>query len=150
QGRELVACQIDELLQLRDLLTGGRQCRLRLTQLEMRVDARLVAILGELVDRFALLQGSLCYIELQVCPLQLYVGVRNVRRQGKTGGASIQLSRTCLTERSLVCGAVLAPEINFPAQRRLQLTEGIPAAAVGRGNQRALGKTLTRRTRLRV
>ncbi len=64
QGGELVACELDGFLPLRNLLAGRRQCRLGLTQLEPRVNARLVPILCQLEDLLTLRQGGLRDIEL--------------------------------------------------------------------------------------
>src|SRR5882724_10302427 len=76
--------------------------------------------------------------------------MRDVRRQSEARRSDIQLGRTSLTQGLLVGGAILPPEVDLPAERRLQIAECLPTATVWRRDYRLLRESLSGDTALRI
>src|SRR5258706_14897383 len=57
---------------------------------------------------------------------------------------SVDLGRPGFSERAFVRGAVLAPEVELPIERCLELVDGIPASRGRRPDQAVLRKALAR------
>src|SRR3954451_7732792 len=88
-------------LPLHNLFASRRQCRLRLTQLEPRVNSGVVAILCQVEDLLTLREGRLRDVQLQVGTFELNVRMGNVRRQREPRRPRIQRTRTGLADRLL-------------------------------------------------
>ena len=81
----------------------------------------------------ALLERGLGDIEQQISVLQLDVGMRDAG--GEREARSLGVHRACArkSERALIGGALLAPEIQFPAERGLQVAHVVVLPAKGGG-----------------
>jgi len=115
-----------------------RQCGLRLLDLEQRIDAGGVAIAGQRINLVALLERGLGDVELQIGALHLNIRMRDVHRQRKPCGMGVDVGNARRAERAFIGFAILAPEIDFPRQRRFQLMQRRPALS-RRQRRRAAG-----------
>jgi hypothetical protein len=76
----------------------------------------------------------------QIRALQRHVRLRDVRRQREPRRIRVDFRRARSAKRRLICSAVLAPEVDLPRQRCLQLIDGVRAAAERRGVRAFSGK----------
>ena len=133
-----MARELDRLPELNDLFARRRQGLLGLLDFEARIQAGRVPIARERGDPLALLERGLGYIEQQVRVLQLDVGMRDADREGETRRLGIHRACARKSESALIGGALLAPEIQFPTERGLQVAERGGAAREGRWNEAIL------------
>src|ERR1700730_13325245 len=150
ERRNLVARELNRLLQLDNLLAGRGQRRLRLPQAQPRLDAGTVAVARERVDMLAIPEVRLRDVELQISALQLHVGLRDAGGQRQPRGIGLDLGGARLAHGTLISRAVLAPEVDLPIERHLQFIDRRPVAAQRRREQSALAEALASARRTAV
>ncbi|MNZ90891.1 hypothetical protein D3C78_1098620 [compost metagenome] len=133
QGRQAVVTEFQGLLEGDDPRAGCSDARFGLLDVDLAVQLRGKALLGERVDALLLIEHLLFDGQLVIGRLQVDIGLDDAGRQHQTSGVLVDLGGPAAAHRGFYGRLVPAPEIQLVAAIEHALADVLPGARHGGG-----------------